>query len=136
MDIIIDKSKKLKEVQGEFQKRFPFLKIEFYKKGHLSGEGSDKASTLDTRLSIEEVQKNEAYGTIKIHGLLKVSELESAFSEVYGLSVQVFRRSGQLWLQTTTTDNWTLAEQNHRAMEKHEQLKADTIDPLDFKELE
>ncbi|MDI9342244.1 MAG: hypothetical protein QM534_16850 [Sediminibacterium sp.] len=136
MDIIIDKSKTLKEVQNEFQKRFPFLKIEFYETDHSPGEGSNKANTLNTALSIEEAQKKEVSGTIKINGLMKVADLERAFAETFCLPAQVFRRSGQLWLQTTTTDNWTLAEQNHKAMEKHEQMEADEIDPLDFKELE
>jgi hypothetical protein len=43
---------------------------------------------------------------------MTVSNLEQKFRDVYGLSVQVFRRSGKAWLETTFTDGWTLEEQN------------------------
>jgi hypothetical protein len=41
-----------------------------------------------------------------------VAELENAFEEYFGLSVQVYRKSGKMWLQSTITDDWTLKEQN------------------------
>ncbi len=31
MEIIVDKRKKLIEIKKEFQKRFPYLKVEFYR---------------------------------------------------------------------------------------------------------
>lgn len=136
MEIRIDKSKTISSIQNEFQKRFPFLKIEFYKKAHSQGKGSPKKNTLNNELTIGDVQKNNLSGTIKINGLMKVAELESAFTETYGLPVQVFRKSGKVWLQTTTTDNWTLAEQNQKAMEKHETLGEHIVDSMDRQELE
>ena len=48
---------------------------------------------------------------------MKVAELENDFSGQFGLQVQVFRKSGEVWLQTTKTDNWTLIEQNQAALE-------------------
>jgi hypothetical protein len=136
MEIVIDKNKKIVSIQQEFQKRFPFLKIEFYKTVHSQGEGSPKENTLSSGLTIGEVQKKDASGTIKIQGLMTVAELEKAFTETFGLAVQVFRKSGNIWLQTTVTDNWTLAEQNQKAMEKHDTLTENTIDPMDRQELE
>lgn len=136
MDLEIDKSKKIISIQKEFQKRFPFLKIEFYKKAHSKGEGSAKENSLKSDLTIAEAQKKNASGTIKIHGLLTVADLESAFAEIFGLAVQVFRKSGMVWLQTTTTDDWTLAEQNQKAMEKYEPFEENKIDSMDRQELE
>ena len=43
---------------------------------------------------------------------MTVNELEQRFSDVYGLGVQVFRKSGNVWLETTVTDGWTLEQQN------------------------
>ncbi|MBI2271418.1 MAG: hypothetical protein HYU69_13830 [Bacteroidetes bacterium] len=136
MEIIIDKSKKINTIQKEFQKRFPFLKIEFYKQAHSQGEGSSKKNTLNNELTIGEVQKKHTSGTVKITGLMKVSELESAFTKTFGLSVQVFRKSGNVWLQTTITDNWTLAEQNQRASEKVATAEENIISSMDRQELE
>ena len=135
MEILIDKSKTISSIQKEFQKRFPFLKIEFYRTQHSEGEGSHVENTLSPELTIGEAQKKKAGGALTIHGLMTVAELESAFAEAFGLAVQVFRKSGTVWLQTTVTDNWTLAEQNQKAMEKHDAV-SEKIDPMDRQELE
>jgi hypothetical protein len=34
-----------------------------------------------------------------------------------GLYVQVFRKSGKVWLETTATDNWSLYKQNEEGQE-------------------
>jgi len=138
MELLIDKSKKLSSIQNEFQKQFPFLKIEFYKEAHALGKGSPNKSTLNNDLTIADVQKNSLTGTIIVNGLLKVSELETAFEKTFGLAVQVFRKSGNVWLQTTATDDWTLAEQNLKAMEIEEQTAPEKsiIDASDRQELE
>ena len=111
-EISIDNETFLKDIQSSFNAYYPYLKIEFYNHAHSQGEGSLKKNTLNSNLTIEAVQKHELSDTIKINGLTKVGDLESAFAKNFGLSVQVFRKSGKLWLQTTATDNWTLAEQN------------------------
>ncbi len=58
---------------------------------------------------------------------MSVSELEQLFLTKYGLNAQVFRRSGNLWLQTSATDHWTLAEQNRKGGHSEElfELKSD-----------
>ena len=48
---------------------------------------------------------------------MKVSELEKAFSDIFGLNVQVFRKSNNMWLQTTITDKWSLEKQNQNGKE-------------------
>ena len=53
-------------------------------------------------------------GDLKVNGEMEVSKLEQAFEKKYGLHVQVFRRSGNIWLQTTKTDSWTLEAQNRK----------------------
>lgn len=136
MEITIDQTKKLSDIQTEFCKRFPYLKIEFYKQAHTAGEGSPKEKTIDSNLTINEVQTEKEIGVIKITGLMTVAELESSFSNTFGLSAQVFRKSGSIWLQTTVSDHWTLAEQNKKAMEKHEQSQDGTVDAMDRMELE
>lgn len=51
-----------------------------------------------------------------------VQELEKQMEEGFGLHVQVFRRSGNIWLETTVTDEWTLAFQNEQGQELSEQF--------------
>jgi uncharacterized pyridoxal phosphate-containing UPF0001 family protein len=122
MEITIDQTKKLSDIQTEFCKRFPYLKIEFYKQAHTAGEGSLKEKTIDSNLTINEVKIEKEIGVIKITGLMTVAELESSFSNTFGLSAQVFRKSGSIWLQ--------------KAMEKHELSQDGTVDAMDRMELE
>jgi hypothetical protein len=136
MEIVIDQTKKLSEIQTAFSKRYPLLKIEFYNHSHIAGEGSPKASSIDSHLSIEEAQNKKTEGLLHIQDLMTVAELEAAFYNTFGISAQVFRKSGKLWLQTTVTDHWTLAEQNRKAMEKHEASQDDAVDAMDRMELE
>lgn len=136
MEIVIDKSKKISSVQQEFQKLFPLLKIEFYKKMHSKAEGSSMKDMLNSETTIGNVQKKDAAGIIEINDPTTVAELENMFFEKFGLAVQVFRKSNNVWLQTTTTDNWTLAEQNQIAGENHITFEENLIDPMDRQELE
>ena len=48
---------------------------------------------------------------------MTVTDFENALMDQFGLSAQVFRRSGNLWLETTITDYWTLKQQNEHGRE-------------------
>ena len=110
--MIISDDKKLRDIQMEFSEKFPFLKIEFYARPHVSGEGSPEKEHLDLDQTVGEVRSVHNKGDLSIDGHLKVQSLEKNFAEQYGLYVQVFRRSGKLWLQTISTDEWTLTKQD------------------------
>lgn len=110
----ITDDKRLIEVQEEFQKKFPYLKIEFYAGQHQAGEGSRVEETLDPQLTIGAVRSRRKEGDLYINEALEVRELEKMFAEDYGLNVQVFRQSGHLWMQTSASDHWTLEKQNRK----------------------
>ncbi len=113
----ITNSSRLMDIQKEFNAKFPYLKLEFYAKHHDVGEGSPNKLKLDPHMTIGEFRANNTSGDLSINGHLKVSTLESNFFEQFGLNVQVFRKSGSIWLQTTATDEWTLAKQNTKGEE-------------------
>ena len=117
MEITISDNQTIQEPQDQFNEHFPFLKIEFYKKEHEVGQGNLVSSKLDSSKSIGEIRTIHDTGDLSIHGNQKVSTLEQAFHDTYGLNVQVWRKSGEIWLQTTATDEWTLSEQNHTGEE-------------------
>jgi len=52
------------------------------------------------------------HNTIGISDSMKVGELEKKLQEQFGGMVQLFRKSGNLWMETRMTQNWTLGEQN------------------------
>ena len=45
---------------------------------------------------------------------MKVGTFEQIMFDMFGLNVQVFRKSYNEWLQTWSTDMWSLEEQNRR----------------------
>ncbi len=135
MEITINNARRLADIQSDFQNEYPFLKIEFYSKKHGAGAGSNKESTLDANLTIGEVSKKDASGSISIFNDTKVSDLEEAFADTFGLFVQVFRKSNKLWLQTTITDDWSLEKQNATAKEMNTPI-IDDSEPSDIREQE
>lgn len=109
--------KTIGEVQTEFQKHFPFLKIEFYVGEHSEGQGTLDSLKINVNKTIGEARSKRLTGEVSIHGNQKVATLEANFRDVFGLNVQVFRKSANVWLQTTVTDEWTLSQQNETAKE-------------------
>lgn len=112
MKIQIKDDRKIYAIQEEFSGLFPWLKLEFFSKPHKTGGGSPKKQMVPSSRTLGETRTIHHSGTITITPTMTVAALEEAFHEVYGLSVQVFRKSGRSWLETTVTDSWTLEHQN------------------------
>ena len=55
-------------------------------------------------------------GEVLLTGDRTVTSFEGELEERFGLHAQVFRRSKNLWLQTTSTDYWSLATQNQKGL--------------------
>ncbi|MDZ4795971.1 MAG: hypothetical protein SGI83_16950 [Bacteroidota bacterium] len=107
----------ISDIQQEFNKMFPFLKIEFFNKRSLSRGDFSAKQLLPKSQKVGDSQLAISNGDISIEEEMKVSELENIFKDQFSLAVQVFRKSGNLWLETTMTDNWTLLQQNNHGRE-------------------
>lgn len=105
---------KLSEIQEAFNKKFPHLRIEFYTKPHDPGEGTLDRDRMDPEGTVGDVVKTVSVDQLQFDGKMAISALETQLHEELGLHAQVFRRSGNLWLQTTVTDNWTLDDANRK----------------------
>lgn len=112
MKITINDKRKIFAIQEEFNIAFPFLRIEFFSKPSKPGGGSSKKLIKQGSKTLAECRTIHTNGKISIEAEMTVNELEQRFSDVYGIGVQVFRKSGNVWLETTVTDGWTLREQN------------------------
>lgn len=108
------------DVQKKFNHVYPFLKIEFYDKPHAAHSGSGILEQLPEDALISEVYPNFFETVIDVYNEdMSVSELEQLFENQAGLHVQVFRKSGSVWLQTTSTDDWSI----RKHLEKAEQFE-------------
>ena len=110
----VSDDKRLKDLQEEFNRQFPFLQLIFYATSHQFGEPSPVKDLLDNNLFVKDVRDKHNNGHISIDGDMKVGTFEQLLYQSFGLNVQVFRKSYDKWLQTWATDMWTLNEQNRR----------------------
>ncbi|MFM1875618.1 MAG: hypothetical protein RL266_1355 [Bacteroidota bacterium] len=114
MKIHVDDNRSISEIQEEFNAKFPYLKIEFFKKPHSAGEASALADMLPADSALARFRTVHSAGDITITPETTVETVESEFQNKFGLSAQVFRKSGAVWLETSATDGWTLKDQNEQ----------------------
>ena len=101
----------LKDIKDQFNNKFPNLKIEFFEKHHDVGQASPKSAIYDDAFRLKDIRKEGSMKPISIHGNTKTSNLEKHFEEEFGVSIQVYKKRGKTWIQSTSTDDWTLAQQ-------------------------
>lgn len=136
MTITIEDTKTIKAIQEEFSGAYPYLKIEFFSKPHRQGGGSEKKFMKDSNANIGKSRLTHNKGVISFSGEMTVAELEKTFAVNYGLYIQVFRRSGKLWLETTATDSWTLHYQNEQGKELSNSSLGSSREEIDYHEQE
>lgn len=112
----VTKDNTIREIKEFFSSKFPGLKIEFYEKHHEAYKGSQGSIQYDENLTIAEINPSITSGEIMFQDSNTTKGLEQKFEDLFGLHVQVFRRSNDLWLQTIATDDWTLEVQNRKGL--------------------
>jgi len=117
MKIHIDNETTTNQIKDKFSRTYPFLKVEFYSKAHGEGEGSAKVDLISEDCSINDIRTKDNEGDFVFTPENTVSDVEQGFENTYGIHVQVFRKSKGIWLETTTTDAWSLKEQNETGKE-------------------
>jgi glycerol-3-phosphate O-acyltransferase len=117
MQLQISPNQYISELQREFNRMFPFLKLEFFIGRPSVKTGFSAKQLIQSSQKISKAQSASKDGVIDITDTMKVAELERKLNEEFNLAVQVFRKSGNLWLETTMTDNWTLLQQNDHGRE-------------------
>lgn len=133
MRLQIDEEMLIADVQKQLAGVYPFLKVEFYKNFDKNKYPDPKQKHIAHNLSLKYARsKSIAAGDLVIDDKMTVSDLENAFMDRFGLTAQVFRRSGNIWLETTITDNWTLKQQNDHGREITVGKKQDDKDGSDY----
>jgi hypothetical protein len=105
----INDQQRIVDIQKMFREVFPYLTLGIFVHHVTNGHHSNSVNGLKT---IGELRRTHHNGALSITPSMTVAELERAFQRGYGLSVKVFRQSGKAWLETSVTNDWTLAEQN------------------------
>jgi hypothetical protein len=110
MQLFLSSESTIREINKEFQKKFPFLKLEFYRnKTEQYTYWKDK---LSGHAMLKEIGSKLIPAMIKIDATDTINELEQRLQKNYGLLAQVFRKSGDVWLETVQTNDLTLERLN------------------------
>lgn len=120
--ILLTPTTSVDEIKAAFSQLFPFLKWEFFTVPHVSKQGNTKKEMIVNNPKVSELTSIHNECTLAFTDQTTVQALEKQMEESFGLHVQVFRRSGNIWLETTVTDEWTLEFQNEQGRELSEQF--------------
>jgi glycerol-3-phosphate O-acyltransferase len=122
MKLQIDTDTKIRDIQKKFTEVYPFLKVEFYKEQY----SEKKVSALKDRISpdknISEQGKFFKAECLDINRHRTVADFEKEFYEKFGIAMQVSRKSGNSWIETSKTDDRTLKAQNQLGKTMSSQL--------------
>ncbi len=106
MEVLIENGTRIGEIRRDFNRFYPFLRIELFKtmvaygNVHKDKLGDDFQIVLKSPLTIS-VSKNRSIASIK-----------QDFLEYANLIVKVLRKSGNVWVEISHTDHWPLEQQN------------------------
>ena len=112
MELRVDREMTINGIQKEFNGFYPFLKIEFFRNRTQGNKPPSKAERINPEERISTLTRIFESGRINIDGNRTVAQFGQELLDTFGLSVQVFRKSGNLWIETSLTDNWSLEKQN------------------------
>lgn len=136
MKIRIAPDMTIAEVQAIFHTEYPYLKLVFFSKPHKAFKGSPaKFMIQDRDIKLDTLEKQPKDGLLYLEPEMPVWQVERLFEQEFGLHVQVFRKSGNTWLETSVTDNLSLEQQNAKGRAS-EHVHFEIVDPLDYREQE
>jgi len=117
MKLELENDMTIAEVKQSFNQTYPNLKIEFYSMPHGTFEGSDGNLKLADDIPIKQIAKPNHPAALLFTNGNTVSQIEQMLRNSFGLNTQIFRKAGNIWLQTIATDDWTLKQQNEKSQE-------------------
>lgn len=99
--VMNDVENRISTIFQKFNENFPFLKLEFI--------ADAKKKVLQSRKA--NVTSSDSV-PINMDGSRTVAELEQDFEKQFHIPIQVFRKAGSTWVETSLTHDWTLEQQN------------------------
>lgn len=108
-ELVLEESMTLAEIQQEFSKLFPYLKLEFYS---MRNSLKNTFNTSFLSKTLNDFRRRSKSDDLNISSDMSVTTLEYNFQANFDLNVHVYRKSGKSWLETSATGEWTLSEQN------------------------
>lgn len=122
MQLHIQRKKTVQEIKKQFAANFPSLKLELFQQPHRAEEGSRLETHLNDDQSLAVLNlPREGYFFFKPSDT--VAAFEQGLQNEFGIPVQVFRRSGDQWIETIQTDHLSLEKQNSMGQESRQRVR-------------
>ena len=134
MKLIISPDRTIASVQADFHAEYPYLRLAFFSKAHEAYKGSNaKFLYSKPETTLHELNSHLKDGYLLIEEDMPTWQLERLLETEFGLHTQVFRKSGNIWLETSVSDDLTLEQQNAKG-HASEHIHQEFVDPLDYRE--
>ena len=115
MELKLFRNKTIRELKKQFSKNFSFLKLEFFFIKYRKEEGSAMQQKIADHTCLSDLSFVHREGLFSFTKSTTVNEFEQRMQKEFGLPVQVFRKAGDVWIETIQTDHLDLAKQNSMA---------------------
>ncbi|MDI3322579.1 hypothetical protein [Pinibacter soli] len=123
MVIQINDNLSLIDLQLEFSRKFPFLKIEFFKRQDLDDKSTKNYIVETESKCVCDVRQSHEEGVLRVNSGMTVEQFESSLIRKFNLPVKVFRKMGRMWRETRITSNWSLQLQNEHGKRSDDRLE-------------
>jgi hypothetical protein len=103
---------KIRAIEEQFNDAFPYLQLSITNcKNNPETQKQLREAITDGSI-IKQPPEAELDSKRIIDETMTVEQLETILLNEFGCNAKVYRRSGNVWLQTKFTNGWTLKEQN------------------------
>jgi hypothetical protein len=109
-EISINSDSFLCDIQDAFSASYPFLKIAFF--ADTKDVDINKKKPIDPNTLVSKLLSNAQAIKINFGRNQTVSEVSYEIKNKLKVTVQVLRKSGNVWLPISLTEGWTLENQN------------------------
>jgi hypothetical protein len=132
--ILLSPTMRLSDLQKVFSRIFPYLKLSFYSYPHHSGKYSAGAVLRSKNSALAALHPGFKGAKLLFSGNMRTGAFEQKLREKLGLNAQVLRRSGEYWVETAATDDWTLQEEDQKGKRSLQVLPENYYDENSFQD--
>ena len=112
MKIAINDHRKIVAVQEEFNQLFPHLRLAFLSKPSNEGHAASKKIMKERSKTLGDCRIIHNKGELTLSHFMTVADLQQSLSDNFGLSVVVYVRSGNDWIETTGNGKLSMDDQD------------------------
>jgi len=112
MKIIINSRRRISAIQEEFSAIFPGLTLAFYAKPSHPGAAPSTKLIRHSGKTLQDCRINHNDGTIEILPTMNISDVKENFRDVFGLSVEILKKTKDGSEEKPVSNNLTLEETN------------------------